>query len=79
MATLDVVSIMQQCLQLGFGYLGWAWSGNGNGDCGWSLSFLDIAANSNWEAVNSFSTWGDILINTASYGIKATSKLATIF
>ena len=78
MTTINAVSLMQQCQQLGFGYLGWAWSGNGNGDCGWILSFLDIASNSNWEAT-SYSSWGDVLINTANYGIKATSKLATIF
>ncbi len=76
--TIDAVSIMQQCQQLGFGYLGWSWCGNGNGDCGISLSFLDIALNSNWTAT-SYSSWGNVLINTPNYGIKATSKLATIF
>jgi mannan endo-1,4-beta-mannosidase len=76
--TIDAVSIMQQCYNLGFGYLGWSWSGNGQGDCGISLSFLDLASNSVWNTT-SYSTWGNILFNTASYGIKATSKLATIF
>lgn len=78
MTQIDAVSIMRECAKHSFGYLGWSWAGNGQGSCG-SLAYLDIALNSNWESFGSYSTWGNILINTPVYGIRDSSKLATIF
>lgn len=67
---VDEASIMQYTQQMGIGYIGWSWSGNGS-----CCVPLDIAIN--WNP-SSLSTWGDFLINSTN-GIKATSKLATIF
>ncbi|GJM62468.1 hypothetical protein PEDI_30200 [Persicobacter diffluens] len=62
-------AIMQYCEEMGYGYLGWSWSGNGS-----PLEELDI--------VEGFSTnltvWGDKLINGVN-GITATSVTASIF
>lgn len=63
-------AILQYAQDMGIGYLGWSWSGNGS-----CCVQLDIV--NNWNA-GSLSTWGDYLINSTN-GIKATSKLATIF
>lgn len=63
-------AILQYAQDQGIGYLGWSWSGNGS-----CCVPLDIV--NNWNA-GSLSTWGSFLINSAN-GIKATSKLATIF
>lgn len=67
---VDEASILLYTQQMGVGYMGWSWSGNGS-----CCVPLDIAINWNPAAL---STWGDFLINSAN-GIKATSKLATIF
>jgi mannan endo-1,4-beta-mannosidase len=67
---VDEASILQYTQQMGIGYMGWSWSGNG-GCC----AALDIAIN--FDPAN-LSTWGNFLINSAN-GIKATSKLATNF
>ncbi|RYY73651.1 MAG: beta-mannosidase [Gammaproteobacteria bacterium] len=67
---VDEASILQYTQQMGIGYMGWSWSGNG-GCC----AALDIAIN--FDPAN-LSTWGSFLINSAN-GIKATSKLATNF
>lgn len=67
---VDEASILQITQQMGIGYMGWSWSGNGS-----CCVPLDIAVN--WNPA-SLSTWGNFLINSAN-GIKATSKLATIF
>ncbi len=67
---VDEASILQITQQMGIGYMGWSWSGNGS-----CCVPLDIVIN--WDP-NSLSTWGNFLINSAN-GIKATSKLATIF
>ena len=69
-SNVDEASILQYTQQMGIGYMGWSWSGNG-GCC----VPLDIAIN--WDPAN-LSTWGNFLINSAN-GIKATSKLATNF
>ena len=61
---------MQYTQQMGIGYIGWSWSGNGS-----CCVPLDIVQN--WNSA-SLSTWGNYLINSSN-GIKATSKLATIF
>ncbi|MDR7088405.1 cellulase family glycosylhydrolase [Cellvibrio fibrivorans] len=63
-------AILQYAQDMGIGYLGWSWSGNGS-----CCVQLDIV--NNWNA-GSLSTWGNYLINSAN-GIKATSKLATNF
>jgi len=67
---VDEASILQITQQMGIGYMGWSWSGNGS-----CCVPLDIVIN--WDP-SSLSTWGNFLINSAN-GIKATSKLATIF
>jgi mannan endo-1,4-beta-mannosidase len=67
---VDEASILQYTQQMGIGYIGWSWSGNGS-----CCTALDIAIN--FDPSN-LSTWGDFLINSAN-GIKATSKLATNF
>ena len=61
-------AILQYAQDMGIGYIGWSWSGNGS--CCTSLDIVN-----NWNA-GSLSTWGDYLINSTN-GIKATSKLAT--
>lgn len=63
-------AILQYAQDMGIGYLGWSWSGNGS-----CCVQLDIV--NNWNAA-SLSTWGNYLINSTN-GIKATSKLATNF
>ncbi len=63
-------AILQYAQDMGIGYLGWSWSGNGS-----CCVQLDIV--NNWNAA-SLSTWGNYLINSTN-GIKATSKLATHF
>ena len=67
---VDEASILQYTQQMGIGYMGWSWSGNGS-----CCTALDIAIN--FDPSN-LSTWGDFLINSTN-GIKATSKLATNF
>jgi mannan endo-1,4-beta-mannosidase len=67
---VDEVSIMQYTQSMGIGYIGWSWSGNGS-----CCVPLDIV--NGWNAA-SLSTWGSYLINSTN-GIRATSKLATIF
>lgn len=67
---VDEASILQYTQSMGIGYMGWSWSGNGS-----CCVPLDIAVG--WNPA-SLSTWGNFLINSAN-GIKATSKLATIF
>lgn len=63
-------AILQYAQDMGIGYLGWSWSGNGS-----CCVPLDIV--NNWNPA-SLSTWGDFLINSTN-GIKATAKLATHF
>ena len=67
--TVDVDTLMSECQTLGIGYLAWQWAND----------HFSIALNGNFEAVNSYSPWGETLINSPVYGIKASSKLATIF
>lgn len=69
-SNVDEGSIMSYAKQYNYGYFGWSWSGNGSG-----LASLDIAQNFN---ANTLTTWGNTLIN-GSNGIKATSRLASIF
>ena len=69
-SNVDEASILSYSQQMGIGYMGWSWAGNGS-----CCVPLDIAVG--WSPT-SLSTWGNYLINSAN-GIKATSKLATIF
>lgn len=69
-ATVDADSIMELAEELGVGYLGWSWSGNG--EC-----CVDLDIVRNWNP-NDLSSWGDRLINSDN-GIKATSVLATVY
>lgn len=62
-------AIMQYCEQLGFGYIGWSWSGNGPG-----LESLDIVS----DFSTNLTTWGEKLIH-GTHGIAATSSPATVF
>lgn len=56
--SVAVDAIMSTAQQLGFGYLGWSWSGNSGGD-----EPLDITYGFN---LSSLSGWGDRLINGAN-------------
>ena len=68
--TVDVKTLMSECHTLGFGYLGWQWAGD----------HFTIAFDNDFEAVDRYSSpWGETLINSPVYGVKASSKLATIF
>ncbi|WP_433789338.1 cellulase family glycosylhydrolase [Actinoplanes sp. CA-252034] len=66
----DEDTILATSQQLGIGYLGWSWSGNGGG-----VEYLDLVTNFNPAQLTS---WGQRLFNGAN-GIKATSKEATVF
>ncbi|MBT0586818.1 cellulase family glycosylhydrolase [Alteromonas oceanisediminis] len=67
---VDEDAIMQNAEQLGFGYLGWSWSGNG--PC---CTDLDIV--NGWNP-NNLSSWGNRLIHGAN-GIKETSVAASVY
>lgn len=67
---VNEAAILQYTKELGVGYFGWSWSGNGS-----CCTNLDIV--NNWNA-SSLTNWGNTLINS-SYGVKATSKVANIF
>jgi mannan endo-1,4-beta-mannosidase len=62
-------AIMSTAQQLGIGYLGWSWSGNGGG-----VEYLDMVSNFS----TTLTTWGQRIFNGAN-GIKSTAKEATIF
>lgn len=63
-------TIMALAESLGLGYLGWSWSGNGDG-----LGSLDITTDFN---VSQLSEWGDTLVNSDN-GLKATSEVCSVF
>ena len=67
---VDEDTIMALADSLGIGYLGWSWSGNGDG-----LGSLDITSNFD---PNSLTTWGTRLISGQN-GIGATSELCSCF
>jgi len=67
---IAVDAILQYSHEYDIGYLGWSWSGNG-GD----LIDLDVVHRFD---PHSHTTWGDKLVNS-EYGIRATSKPASIF
>jgi mannan endo-1,4-beta-mannosidase len=66
----DEDAILATAQQLGIGYLGWSWSGNGGG-----VEYLDMVTG--FDAAQ-LTSWGQRLFNGAN-GIKATSKQATIY
>ena len=66
----DEDTILATAQQLGVGYLGWSWSGNGGG-----VEYLDMVTSFNPAQLTS---WGQRLFNGAN-GIKATAREATIF
>jgi mannan endo-1,4-beta-mannosidase len=66
----DEDTILATSQQLGIGYLGWSWSGNGGG-----VEYLDLVTNFDPAQLTS---WGQRLFNGAN-GIKATSKEASVF
>jgi chitodextrinase len=67
---VDEQTIMSYCTEKSVGYLGWSWKGNND-----SLSYLDMA--SDW-AGNTLTEQGQAIIN-GQYGIKATSKICTVY
>ncbi|GIP20625.1 cellulase family glycosylhydrolase [Paenibacillus sp. J22TS3] len=67
---VDEATIMSYSQQKGVGYLGWSWKGNGPG-----LEYLDM---SNDWAGTSYTEQGNAIINGPN-GIKATSKISTVF
>ena len=67
---VDEQAVLDRCKEYGLGYIGWSWSGNGDG-----LGSLDITNN---FSASSLSTWGTTLIKGKN-GIKETSNPACIF
>ena len=63
--------IMEYCTEIGVGYLGWSWKGNGGG-----VEYLDIAKE--WDGSVLSADWGENLIN-GEYGIKKTSEICSVF
>lgn len=63
--------IMQYCTEIGVGYLGWSWKGNGGG-----VEYLDIA--NEWDGSVLSADWGENLVN-GEYGIKNTSEICSVF
>lgn len=70
MGNVDEDTIMSLAESMSVGYLGWSWSGNGDG-----LGSLDITNN---FSSGSFTTWGTRLIKGMN-GIEATSETCTCF
>jgi len=68
--SVDAAAILKYAQEMGIGYMGWSWSGNGSCCTG-----LDIVNGFN---AKSYTSWGDFLVNSA-YGIKATAKLSSNF
>ncbi|MFV2119865.1 cellulase family glycosylhydrolase [Streptomyces sp. Act-28] len=66
----DEDAIMATAEELGLGYLGWSWSGNGGG-----VEYLDMALG--FDA-SRLSAWGERIFNGAN-GIKATSREASVY
>ncbi len=63
--------IMQYCTEIGVGYLGWSWKGNGGG-----VEYLDIA--NAWDGSVLSADWGENLVN-GEYGIRNTSEICSVF
>ena len=67
---VDEATIMSFAEMLGIGYLGWSWSGNGDG-----LETLDMTTN--FDA-SSLTTWGTTLTSGAN-GLLETSDVCSVF
>ncbi|MDO3681008.1 cellulase family glycosylhydrolase [Paenibacillus ehimensis] len=67
---VDEATIMSYAQQKGVGYLGWSWKGNGAG-----LEYLDMSTD--WQG-SSYTEQGRAIIEGPN-GIKATSKLSTVY
>lgn len=68
---VDEAYLMKYCQQIGVGYLGWSWKGNGR-----EVAYLDIAKE--WDGSKLSSDWGEVLINGKN-GIRKTSKICSVF
>lgn len=68
---VDEEYIMQYCTEIGVGYMGWSWKGNGGG-----VEYLDIATE--WDGSVLSADWGENLINGEN-GIKNTSGICSVF
>ncbi|AJP00836.1 beta-mannosidase [Streptomyces cyaneogriseus subsp. noncyanogenus] len=66
----DEDAILSVTQQLGLGYLGWSWSGNGGG-----VEYLDMVTNFD---PNQLTSWGQRLFNGPN-GIAATAKEAAVY
>ncbi|WCH96399.1 cellulase family glycosylhydrolase [Streptomyces moderatus] len=66
----DEDTILAVTRQLGLGYLGWSWSGNGGG-----VEYLDMVTNFD---PNQLTSWGQRIFNGAN-GIAATSEEAAVY
>ncbi|CQR65412.1 cellulase family glycosylhydrolase [Streptomyces leeuwenhoekii] len=66
----DEDAILSVTQQLGLGYLGWSWSGNGGG-----VEYLDMVTNFD---PNQLTSWGRRLFNGPN-GIAATAKEAAVY
>ena len=66
----DEDTILAVTQQLGLGYLGWSWSGNGGG-----VEYLDMVTNFD---PNQLTSWGQRIFNGAN-GIAATSEEAAVY
>jgi mannan endo-1,4-beta-mannosidase len=64
-------TILSYSEEVGIGYIGWSWKGNGGG-----VEYLDIALE--WDGSILSEDWGEILINS-EFGIRNTGRKATIF
>jgi len=69
-SNVDEGSIMERSETFNIGYIGWSWCGNDS-----STADLDIV--NNWNS-SSLTPWGNTLVNGIN-GLKATSKIATVY
>jgi hypothetical protein len=63
--------LLSESVRLGYGYLAWSWTGNGDG-----VEYLDLTARSG--SASELSAWGNGVINGAN-GIRMTAEPASIF
>jgi mannan endo-1,4-beta-mannosidase len=68
--TVNHLTILKKCNELGYGYLAWSWSGN-NKENEW----LDLANKKNWKQLN---WWGKEVFESKN-GISNTAVKASIF
>ena len=70
----DTRRVMQICVQLGLGFLGWGWNNN-------NPSQLDMVPGTNWQYNSDadLTAWGNLIVNDSAYGLKASAVPASIF